>query len=103
MAAAAKPIAVKLPTAVYGLAGRYANALYMAASKANSLDAVEKDLTELKKTMSTDAKFKRFVLDPSVARKTKSEAMAKAFASSNEVTKKFVGMDRLVFFDSDSF
>ena len=90
--AAAKQITVKLPTAVYGLSGRYANALYMAASKVGALEAVEKDLTELKKALTTDAKFKRFVLDPSVARKTKSEAMAKAFASGNEVTKKFVGM-----------
>ena len=90
MAAAAAT--VKLPVAVHGLSGRYANALYLAASKAGALDAVEKDLTELRKVLSTDAKFKRFVLDPSVARKTKSEAMGKAFASSNEVTKKFVGM-----------
>ncbi len=89
--AAAKEIAVKLPTQVFGLAGRYANALYMAASKVNSLDAVEADLKELKTTLDTDAKFKRFVLDPSVSRRNKSEAVAKAFAGSNEVTKKFVG------------
>jgi F-type H+-transporting ATPase subunit O len=89
--AAAKEITVKLPAQVFGLAGRYANALYMAASKVNSLDSVETDLKELKKTLDTDAKFKRFVLDPSVSRRNKSEAMAKAFAASNEVTRKFVG------------
>jgi F-type H+-transporting ATPase subunit O len=38
---------VKPPIQIYGLNGRYATALYSAASKDKKLDAVEKELASL--------------------------------------------------------
>uniref|UniRef100_A0A0L8HRY0 Oligomycin sensitivity conferral protein n=1 Tax=Octopus bimaculoides TaxID=37653 RepID=A0A0L8HRY0_OCTBM len=39
---------VKAPVQVFGIEGRYATALYSAATKENKLDLVQKDLTALK-------------------------------------------------------
>ncbi|XP_033740147.1 ATP synthase subunit O, mitochondrial-like [Pecten maximus] len=55
---------VKPPVQVYGVEGRYASALYSAASKKKALDAVEKDLSSLSKALSTDIKLKDFLYDP---------------------------------------
>lgn len=57
---------VKTPVAVFGIEGRYAAALFSAANKNNALDAVEKDLAEISKTMKTDPRLGDFLLDPSV-------------------------------------
>ncbi|XP_060067772.1 ATP synthase subunit O, mitochondrial-like [Ylistrum balloti] len=55
---------IKPPVQVYGIEGRYASALYSAASKKKALAAVEKDLTSLTKTLSADIKLKDFLYDP---------------------------------------
>ncbi|XP_069101493.1 ATP synthase subunit O, mitochondrial-like [Argopecten irradians] len=55
---------IKPPVQVYGVEGRYATALYSAASKNKALNAVEKDLGSLAKMLSTDIKFKDFLYDP---------------------------------------
>ncbi|XP_043485119.1 ATP synthase subunit O, mitochondrial [Leptopilina heterotoma] len=65
---------IKPPIQVFGLEGRYATALFSAASKQKSLDAVEKDLTKIQGLMKTDKKFVEFVKDPSIKRKVKAEA-----------------------------
>ncbi|XP_069109351.1 ATP synthase subunit O, mitochondrial-like [Argopecten irradians] len=55
---------IKPPVQVYGVEGRYATALYSAASKNKALNAVEKDLGSLAKMLSTDIKFKDFLYEP---------------------------------------
>ncbi|XP_014488836.1 PREDICTED: ATP synthase subunit O, mitochondrial [Dinoponera quadriceps] len=65
---------VKPPIQVFGLEGRYATALYSAASKQKSLDAVEKDLVNFQGFLKTDTKLVDFIKDPSVKRKDKIEA-----------------------------
>ncbi|XP_029177168.1 ATP synthase subunit O, mitochondrial [Nylanderia fulva] len=65
---------VKPPIQVFGLEGRYATALYSAASKQKALDAVEKDLVTFQGLLKTDIKLRDFVKDPSIKRKDKAEA-----------------------------
>ncbi|EFN73906.1 ATP synthase subunit O, mitochondrial [Camponotus floridanus] len=65
---------VKPPIQVFGLEGRYATALFSAASKQKALDAVEKDLITFQGLLKTDAKLTDFVKDPSIKRKDKAEA-----------------------------
>ncbi|EZA50350.1 ATP synthase subunit O, mitochondrial [Ooceraea biroi] len=65
---------VKPPIQVFGLEGRYATALFSAASKQKVLDAVEKDLVNFQALLKTDAKLAGFIKDPSIKRKDKAEA-----------------------------
>ncbi|XP_047515353.1 ATP synthase subunit O, mitochondrial [Pieris napi] len=66
---------VKAPVQVFGIDGRYATALYSAASKSKSLDTVEKELVHFQKSIKSDAKLKEFLLNPVLKRSIKSEAL----------------------------
>ncbi|CAG9766075.1 unnamed protein product [Ceutorhynchus assimilis] len=66
---------VKPPIQIFGIEGRYATALYSAASKQKSLEGVEKDLTSLQQSLKTDAKFKEFIMNPTLKRSLKSDAL----------------------------
>ncbi|XP_037083743.1 ATP synthase subunit O, mitochondrial-like [Pollicipes pollicipes] len=66
---------VKTPIQVYGIEGRYASALYSAASKSKSLDKVEKDLIEVQDLLKTDTMFRNFVLNPTLQKEAKRQAM----------------------------
>lgn len=65
---------VKAPIQVFGIDGRYATALYSAASKSKSLDNVEKELVQFQKSIKTDAKLKEFLINPVLKRSIKAEA-----------------------------
>lgn len=71
---------VKPPVQLFGIDGRYATALYSAASKQKSLDAVEKDLIKFQTAMKSDVTFRNFVDNPVIKRPLKSEAMKSAAA-----------------------
>jgi F-type H+-transporting ATPase subunit O len=66
---------VKPPIQVFGIEGRYATALFSAASKQKSLDAVEKDLTSLQASVKQDPKLKDFVINPTIKRSLKASAL----------------------------
>ncbi|XP_028129959.1 ATP synthase subunit O, mitochondrial [Diabrotica virgifera virgifera] len=66
---------VKAPLQIFGIEGRYASALYSAASKQKSLEGVEKDLLKLQAALKTDAKLRGFVDNPTIKRSLKSEAL----------------------------
>ncbi|CAH2238597.1 ATP synthase subunit O, mitochondrial [Pararge aegeria] len=66
---------VKPPVQVFGLEGRYASALYSAGTKSKSLDAVEKELTQFQKSIQTDAKLKEFLINPTLKRNLKVDAL----------------------------
>ena len=66
---------VKTPIQVFGLEGRYASALYSAATKSKSLDAVEKELSHFQQSIKTDAKLKEFIINPTLKRTLKVEAL----------------------------
>ncbi|CAK1555122.1 unnamed protein product [Leptosia nina] len=74
---------VKAPVQVFGIDGRYATALYSAASKNKSLDAVEKELTQFQKSIKTDAKLKEFLLNPVLKRSIKAEALKHLASKTN--------------------
>ncbi|XP_069687291.1 ATP synthase subunit O, mitochondrial [Periplaneta americana] len=66
---------VKPPVQVFGLEGRYATALFSAASKQNQLDAVEKELVKFKGTLKTDVKLREFIENPTLKRQLKVEGL----------------------------
>lgn len=57
---------IKPPISLFGLEGRYVNALYSAAVKSNKLEAVEGDLKKLAGLYKTDTKFKDYMINPLV-------------------------------------
>ncbi|XP_011876242.1 PREDICTED: ATP synthase subunit O, mitochondrial [Vollenhovia emeryi] len=64
---------VKPPIQVFGLEGRYAMALFSAASKQKALDTVEKDLTSFQGLLKQNATLVDFIKNPSIKRKDKVE------------------------------
>ncbi|XP_055902267.1 ATP synthase subunit O, mitochondrial [Eupeodes corollae] len=66
---------VKLPIQVFGLEGRYATALYTAASKMSQLDQVEKDLVRIQDSIKTDPKMREYVASPIINRKALGTAL----------------------------
>jgi F-type H+-transporting ATPase subunit O len=58
-----------------GLAARYANATYVAASKAGILEQVEKELAGLASTAATSVKFSQFLENPLISRDAKTKAV----------------------------
>ncbi|XP_017848804.1 ATP synthase subunit O, mitochondrial [Drosophila busckii] len=71
---------VKPPVQVFGLEGRYATALYSAASRMNQLDQVEKDLNALQSTMKSDKKLREQVTSPIINKKVMATALKEASA-----------------------
>lgn len=69
---------MKPPVQVFGIEGRYACALYSAASKQKSLDAVEKDLTSLQASMKKDEKLRDLLINPTLKRSLKAVALREA-------------------------
>ena len=55
---------VKPPVPMFGIGGRYATALYSAASKKNKLEQVDKNLKTLLELHEKDVKFRDFLLNP---------------------------------------
>lgn len=60
---------------VFGLEGRYATALYSAATKQKCLDAVEKDLVNFQKSLKSDTKLRDYILNPVINRTEKAQAL----------------------------
>merc|ERR1711862_952735 len=66
---------VAAPIQLFGTEGRYAHALYSAASKQKKLDAVEKELHGFQALAAKDAKLAEFIANPAVKRTHKLEAV----------------------------
>jgi len=71
---------IKPPIQLFGIDGRYATALYSAATKQNALDVVEKDLLKFQGTIKSDERLREFIRNPIIKRQHKSDAL-KAVAS----------------------
>jgi len=67
---------VQPPVQVFGTEGRYATALYSAATKKKALEAVEKDLTTLQATLKKDVRLSEFLADPSVSKPLKAAGLS---------------------------
>jgi F-type H+-transporting ATPase subunit O len=74
---------VKPPVQVFGLEGRYACALFSAASKQKSLDAVEKDLIALQTSMQSNPNFRDMLINPTIKRSLKASALKDAAKTIN--------------------
>jgi len=66
---------IRSPLSVYGIDGRYASALYSAASKQKALEVVEKDLGLFAQTLKTDTRLADFLNDPSVQKALKVDGL----------------------------
>lgn len=71
---------VKAPVQVFGVEGRYATALYSAATKLKQLESVEKDLTAIQKAIRTNPKIKDSIASPIIQRKKMAAALKDAAA-----------------------
>uniref|UniRef100_A0A803VFG3 ATP synthase peripheral stalk subunit OSCP, mitochondrial n=1 Tax=Ficedula albicollis TaxID=59894 RepID=A0A803VFG3_FICAL len=69
----------KPPIQVYGLEGRYATALYSAATKQNKLEQVEKELTRVRSLLK-DPKLSSVVMNPHTKSSVKQKAVNDALA-----------------------
>lgn len=72
---------VKPPISLFGVEGRYVNALYSAASKSKKLDAVEGDLKKLASLYKTDTKFREFLVNPLINPQQKNQVFEKDLKS----------------------
>jgi len=63
------------PISLYGTAARYANATYVASSKAGNLDQVEGELNGLAKAASESSVFANFLDNPLISRDEKAAQM----------------------------
>jgi F-type H+-transporting ATPase subunit O len=71
---------------MFGIAGRYANALYAAAAKKSELLDVESDLKLLKETLDMSPMLRNFVIDPSISRSQKATGVASIMDAANAST-----------------
>ncbi|XP_064551732.1 ATP synthase subunit O, mitochondrial [Drosophila montana] len=78
LSSAATQQVVKPPIQLFGLEGRYATALYSAATKMNQLDKVEKDLIALQSTIKGDKKLHEQVTSPIINKKVMATALQEA-------------------------
>lgn len=89
--AAAASAEAEIPKAV-DTAGRYANALYNAAKKTNSLDAVISDVTRLQSMQSKNPTLSEFLANPTLPRSAKAETLSEIVKKSDfsDVFSKFM-------------
>ncbi|BFZ09431.1 hypothetical protein BsWGS_12470 [Bradybaena similaris] len=74
---------VQSPIQVYGVEGRYATALYSAASKQNKLDTVDKEVTALQAELKKDKKLLEYLSDPSQKRVDKRATIQRLLKQKN--------------------
>ena len=71
---------------LHGIHARYANATYVAASKAGTLDKVEGELTSLYNASKTSKQFATFLENPMISREDK-EAYVSGLDKISDITK----------------
>lgn len=83
-----------MPLSLFGVSGNYASALFIASSKANSLDKVEGELTRLVAASKESPVFSQFIKDLSVRADVRVKAVQEIFSEAgfSDVTKNFLGM-----------
>ncbi|KAG0048701.1 ATP synthase F0 subcomplex subunit OSCP atp5 [Gryganskiella cystojenkinii] len=83
--------AVKVPAVIHGIEGRYATALFTAASKKQALDTVDADLKKVKSVIEKDAKLREYLENPTINRIEKKSGVQQMLGAGkyNELTKNF--------------
>lgn len=92
--AAAAEADVRPPISVFGIGGKYASALYVAASRAKVLDNVERELQELVTEAERSPDFNDFLRDPSIAKSNRLAAIKDIFGEMGytDITKNFLSV-----------
>ena len=92
-APAVRAEAAKAPIQLHSVEGRYAHALFSAASTGGKLDVVEKELKAVQERASGDADFANFLNSPILSRKEKTEAVEAMMANKkySDLTVNFFG------------
>jgi len=75
LSTAAATLPLEPPIALFGIAGRYATAIYSAAAKKNDLLNVEADLNTFTAQLNHSKALQAFVTDPGISRANKSSAI----------------------------
>jgi len=90
---ASREALAKAPIQVFGIEGRYAHALFSAATKKNSLSQVDKEMHKLQGILQTDKKFADFLYNPTIQRKAKRDAVQETLRKEkfSDVTVNFFG------------
>jgi len=85
---------VKPPVQLFGIEGRYATALYSAASKEKQLDNVEKDLKDISTLLKKKGKVTDYLISPSFKRTEKKELLSATLAKTkaSKLTGNFLGL-----------
>ncbi|KAG0320483.1 ATP synthase F0 subcomplex subunit OSCP atp5 [Dissophora globulifera] len=80
-----------IPLVLHGIEGRYATALYTAAAKKQSLDAVEADLKQVKRVVEKDNNLREFLENPTINRIEKKKGVQQLLSAGkyNELTFNF--------------
>merc|ERR1711915_101600 len=81
--AAARQQLVQPPVQVFGLEGRYASALYSAATKTSALDAVDADMKVMAGLLKSDPLLKDFLTNPLISKELKAEAVTDVLSKKN--------------------
>eukprot|EP00897_Mesotaenium_endlicherianum_P005349 jgi/Mesen1/4842/ME000244S04020 len=92
--AAAADADAQPPLALFGVAGKYASALYVSAAKNKALDPVGAELQQLANLSTSSPQFSNFLRDPSVPKGVRVEAIQKIFgeAEFTPITKNFLAV-----------
>ncbi|KAJ3217578.1 ATP synthase subunit O, mitochondrial [Dinochytrium kinnereticum] len=85
---------MQVPIVLHGIEGRYATALFTAASKRGALDAVESDIQKIKAIITKDTALQSFLETPIVDRAAKREGVASLLSKAkySDVTTNFFGL-----------
>jgi len=75
--------AIKPPIQLFGLEGRYATALYSAATKMKQVDKVESELVHLQVEMRKNANLREIMTSPIINRKVLAKSLKEASAQIN--------------------
>jgi F-type H+-transporting ATPase subunit O len=76
---AARSKLVQAPIHLFGIEGRYAHALFSAASKEKKLDIVEKEIKDVQGLLKKDVKLAEFMANPVIKRNVKRDILTAAF------------------------
>lgn len=74
---------IKTPIQVFGSEGRYATALYSAATKQKQLEAVEKELVQIQSAMKKNPSLREVISSPIINKKIMATTLADASKSIN--------------------
>jgi hypothetical protein len=88
------PVGILVPLPNFGVAGKYALALYITTVRKNALELVEADLQQVCGAAETNLVFADFHKDPSVLKTVRVKAIVEIFKNIkfNDVMENFLGM-----------